>query len=632
MNRMQAGTAIAAAQQERLQAALQHIQAGRPNEAQGLLEAVLAEDARNPDALHLLGLVHHQAGQHPRALALVSEALGVAEPSPLYWNTRGGIERALGRLDEASRSYGRAAELAPRFALAHANLGAALLDLGRNDEAATALRRALEIGPPDRTLRLALARALLREQRHDEAAAALGPVLALNPGDREARLLLEECRFLTCDWSDFDAFAEAYRKNIAAGPIALLHEGIPPAGVPGLTRADQLALGRIVAARAAKRVGRAPAREFARTAKPKLRLGYLLPGLREHSVAVQTAELFELHDRARFDVLAYSIGPADASPLHDRLGGAFDRLANLRSLTFAAGAERIAQDGIDILVGLSPLMEVLALRPAPVQVNFAGYPCTLGADFADYIVADRFVVPPEHAGDYAEALAYLPDCCMPNDRQRALAPRPARAACGLPAEGFVFCCFNTVWKITPRLFELWMGLLGDVPGSVLWLRDAGPPATRNLRAAAEKHGLGDRLVFAPRVDAPEHLARLGLADLFLDTLPFNARATARDALWAGLPVLTCVGDTFAARIAGSALSAAGMAELITGSLDEYRTVALRLARDREVLGALREKLAAARASAPLFDTPRFVRHLETLYQRMWARHVAGERPAMIDAR
>ena len=655
--------------QDQLQLALRHIQSAKLADAERVLEAAHGADPRNPDALHLLGLVAHQSGRHRDGLELVKRALAIAERSPLYWNTLGGIQRSLGEVAAAADSFRRATELAPDFVLAHNNLGLALhagakypeaeaafrralalapayapaevnlgsvlLALGRSDDAAAAFRRALERGLADRTTRMLLARALLRAARYDEAADALGKVLAVNPGDREARELLHECRFFACDLAGFEDFAAYYRSRVASGARTFAYENIFPASVPGLTRGDILALCRAGAERYTQRIGPVEVRAFARAPKPKLRIGYISGDFREHPVANLTAELFELHDRTRFDVFAYSVGPDDASPIRARLMRAFDRFTDLRTTTYVDAADGIAADGVDILVDLSGYTQfsappVLVFRPAPIQVNFLGYPGTMGADFIDYIVADRFIIPPEHAADYAEAPAYLPDCYMPNDRKRAIAAVPSRAACGLPAEGFVFCCFNSVWKFTPAVFDVWMGLLADVPGSVLWLRDNNPYATRNIRAAAAKHGLADRLIFAPRVDYAGHLARLARADLFLDTLPYNAHATASDALWAGLPVLTCVGDTFAARVCGSILTAAGLPELITGSLDEYRALALRLARDPEVLRTLRERLGATRLTCAFFDSAKFTRNLEALYERMWARYGAGEKPAMIE--
>jgi predicted O-linked N-acetylglucosamine transferase (SPINDLY family) len=667
MSRPPAGAAATAAPADQLQAALQHVMADRTGEAEPLLEAVLARDPRNPDALHLMGLVRHRAGEHERALALVADAVGLADRSPLFWNSLGSIQRALGRTAEAADSFGRAIELAPTFAQAHINrglalhalgrmseaepayrraaaiapdhgrvhahLGAALFDLGRHDEAAAAFGRALALGPAEPALRILLARALMRGERYAEAIEALEKALAVNPGDTAAEELLHECRALLCDWSADEQVAPFYRRKIAAGRLDLAGETVFPA-IPGLTRADHLALARGTAARIAAWIGKAPARAFARLPRPRLRIGYLSGNFRDRPIARLAVELFELHDRARVEVFGYSTRGGDGSALRTRLAAAFDRFADLHAMSFGAAAGRIAADGIDVLVdldGYAPgaVPQLLALRPAPIQASFLGYPGTMGAPFVDYIVADRFVLPPEHAADYAEAPAYLPDCYLPLDRTRRAEAPPPRAALGLPPQAVVFACFAAGAKITPALFDVWMSLLARTPGSVLWLRDWNAAATRNLRAAAERRGQAGRLVFAAEAEPAAHLARLGAADLCLATFPHNMHAGAADALAAGVPIVTCVGDSFASRVCASALSAAGLPELITGSLDEYRALAERLAADRAILRELRERLAAARASAPLFDTPRFARSLEALYQRMWDRHVAGEAPGAI---
>ncbi len=668
MTSPQGGTA--AAPQDPLRAALQLVQTGRTAEAEPLLDGILVREPRHPDALHLLAIVHHQAGRHERALALATEALAVAERSPLFWNTLGSIQRALGRNADAAASYGRALALAPDFAQAqvnsglalhalgrfaeaeaayrravalipnegraHAHLGAALFDLGRHAEAAAAFRRALALGPAEPALRVLLARALMRAGRHEDAAEALRAALAVNPGDGAAEELLHECRAVLCDWSAFAEVAPFYRAKIAAGRLEIAAENVLPAALPGLTRADHLAFARAAAGRIAARAGEAPARSFPRAPKERLRIGYLSGNFHEHPAARLAAELFELHDRAAFDIHAYSAGPDDGSALRRRLVAAFDRFADLRAITMSAAAGRIAADGIDVLVALDGYAigstpQILALRPAPIQASFLGYPATMGAPFVDYIVADRFVLPPEHAADYAEAPAWLPGFYLPFDRRRETAPAAARAGTGLPEGCFVFACFGHSTKITPDVFDAWMDLLDAVPGSALWLRDWNDGATRNLRAAAAERGHAGRLVFAAEAEPAAHRARLALADLYLDTFPYNAHAGAAEALAAGVPVVTCVGETFPARVCASALSAAGLPELITGSLGEYAALARRLAGDPAVLAGLREKLAAARKTARLFDTPRFVRQLETLYRRMWDRYAAGETPAAIDA-
>ncbi|MEK7223639.1 MAG: hypothetical protein AAB156_05145, partial [Pseudomonadota bacterium] len=376
---------------------------------------------------------------------------------------------------------------------------------------------------------------------------------------------------------------------------------------------------------------------FSKTPKPRLQIGYLSADLRQHPVACLIAELFELHDRSRVEVVAYSIGADDGSDLRKRLVSACDRFVDLTALSYVEAACAIHKDGIDLLVDLQGYTRlartpILALRPAPIQVNWLGYPGTMGAEFMDYIITDRFISPPDHAPFFSEKLVSLPDCYQINDRTRQIARKaPTRRACGLPARGFVFCCFNSTNKIMAPVFDVWMRLLRAVEGSVLWLLEANSGTIANLRREASVRGVApDRLVFAPRASLENHLARHRLADLFLDTVPYNAHVTASDALWAGLPVLTCSGETFASRVAGSLLTAIRLPELITASLSEYETRALQLARNPSELAGLRERLSKNRLTTPLFDSERFTRHLERAYRMMWERYLSGETPHHIE--
>ena len=308
----------------------------------------------------------------------------------------------------------------------------------------------------------------------------------------------------------------------------------------------------------------AVARRRAR-AHGRLRLGYFSADFRINPLSWLMVELFEVHDRERFDVLAFSISPAEDSELRRRVENAFDEFHDLRSLGHRQAAELIVEAGVDILVDLNGHSQlarprILAHRPAPIQVSYIGFPATMGAPFVDYILVDRFVVPPDQQPFFVEKLVHLPDCYQVNDSTRLIDPRtPSRAACGLPPDGFVFCGFNANYKLTPEIFTIWMRLLQAVPGSVLWLTRYHPPVERNLRREASARGIDpDRVVFSPFIDQAQHLARHRLADLFLDTLPYNAHTTASDALWAGLPVLTCAGRSFAGRVAGSLLHAIGL--------------------------------------------------------------------------
>jgi predicted O-linked N-acetylglucosamine transferase (SPINDLY family) len=332
-------------------------------------------------------------------------------------------------------------------------------------------------------------------------------------------------------------------------------------------------------------------------------------------------------------VFGYCYSIDDGSDMRKRLVAAFDRFVDVRTLSHADTAKRIREDGIDILVDLKGYTkdgrtEILVHRPAPVQVNFLGYPGTLGADFIDYIIADAFVAPTHTQAHFAEKIVHLPDSYQPNDSRRQIGRHAtSRSECGLPESGFVFCSFNGAYKITPQVFAIWMRLLEAAPGSVLWLLDGGPPATANLRREAVGCGVDPRrLVFAPKLRMEEHLARLHLADLFLDTLPVNAHTTASDALWAGLPVLTCVGQAFIGRVAGSLLHAIGLPELITSTFEEYEVRALRLATDPAMLRGLRDRLERNRLSTPLFDAQRYARNIETAYTHMVRLYAAGRKP------
>nr|WP_242482326.1 hypothetical protein [Thiocystis violacea] len=367
----------------------------------------------------------------------------------------------------------------------------------------------------------------------------------------------------------------------------------------------------------------------------RLRIGYLSDDFQEHATAYLTASLFERHDRGQFEIFAYSTGPDDGGPMRRRLAAAFDHFVDIRSMPHLAAAQRMRDDGIDILVDLkgytkNARLEILALRPSPIQVSWLGFPGGLGAAFIDYLIADPVVIPPEHAVHYDESIAYLPGTYAPVDDARVVAETPARAAVGLPEDGFVFCCFNDPYKITPDIFDRWCRVLRDTPNGILWLYARTDAAQNNLRREAQARGVApERLIFAPKLPQAEHLARLAQADLFLDTRPVNAHTTASDALWMGVPVLTCPGDTFASRVAASLVTAVGVPELIAADLDHYETLARELAKRGDALAAIKMQLRKARQESIFFDSQQFVGHLEDVYRRMWGRHTKGEAPVQL---
>ncbi|MGH8687583.1 MAG: tetratricopeptide repeat protein, partial [Burkholderiales bacterium] len=371
----------------------------------------------------------------------------------------------------------------------------------------------------------------------------------------------------------------------------------------------------------------------ARRARGRVRLAYLSSDFYEHATAYLMTRLFERHDRDRFEVLAVSFGPDDASPMRARLTRAFDRFVDIRDLDDAEAARALRALEIDIAVDLKGYTagarpRLLADRPAQVQVSYMGFPGTMGAAHIDYLLADRWVIPPEARAFYSEQPVYLPDSYWVNDETTAVAERtPSRAEAGLPNDAFVFCCFNNTYKLTPAFFDVWMRLLARVPGSVLWLLEPTAFAVRNLRGTAAAHGVDPaRIVFAPRLARAEHLARQRLADLFLDTLPVNAHTTTTDALWVGLPVLTCLGSTFVGRVAASMLHAIGLPELVTRDVADYERRALAYASDPAALAVVRAKLARHRLTHPLFDSALSCRHFEAAYLRMWEMHLRGEAP------
>jgi len=604
-------------------------------QSQGRLEEAVATYRKaiavSPDFLGSygnLGVALHGQGRYEEAATLFRRVIARSPDNPEAHNNLGSALQSLGRFDEAATALRRAVELKPDYADAFTNLGNALQASGKLDDAVAAYRRAIALNaayPVHNNLGLVL----YELGRTDEAIASFRRVLSVKPDNVEAQINLVRARRLACDWHGLEAEEEKCHALVSAGasdvsPFLMLTLRSSPA--------EQLHCARQWTA--ARRVGAAKLPARAPKAKDRLRLGYLSADFRQHPVAVLAVELFERHDRTRFEVSGYSVGPDDGSAMRRRLEQAFDRFIELRPLSHGAAAQRIRDDEIDILIDLTghtggARLPLLAARPAPVQVEFLGFPATMGADFIDYAIADPVTVPMSEQDFYLERIVHLPDCYQPSDTRREISERtPSRAECGLPGAGFVFCCFNNTYKLSPDFFDIWMRLLRAIPESVLWLANAAANVRDNIAGEAVARGVAaDRLVFAPRLPSfADHLARHRLADLFLDTLPYNAHTTANDALWAGLPVLTCVGNCFAGRVAASLVIAAGLPELVTRSTEDYEALALRLAAEPAQLQDLRRRLGKARASAPLFDMQRYTRHLEAAYRRMWDIWLAGDPP------
>jgi predicted O-linked N-acetylglucosamine transferase (SPINDLY family) len=583
-------------------------------------------------------MVRHEAGQLDEAEGCFRRLLALQPRDAEALFHLGALLQKRLRLDEAAETFRRALEVAPQDYHLWMRLGAVLVAKFTDKslaEAEAGFRRAAGLRPGEAEAHAALEHVCTLQERHAEALASLARAQRLDPGavNLQADLLHEMQR--QCDWSRLAELSGL----VLRGALEPADRPAPPFCLLSIasTPQQQLACARRYAQSVAVPLEgerRRLAFQSRPAAKKKLRIGYLSSEFHAHATAYLAAEIFELHDRARFEVLAYSYGPEDGSPIRARLKRAIPLFKDITLLPDAEAAAAIHADSVDILVDLKGFTfrartAILALRPAPLQVNYLGYPGTMGADFVDYLVGDRIVTPADRAGDFAEKLAVLPDCYQPNDRRRRAARTPPRAELGLPDVGFVFCCFNQSFKILPDTFAVWMRLLAAVPGSVLWL--LASPATENLRREAAARGVDPaRLVFAGQRPLAEHIGRVPAADLFLDTFPYNAHTTASDALWTGLPLVTCRGDTFASRVAASLLTAMGFPELVTGSLAEYEALALRLAQAPAELLGLRERLQRNRARAPLFDTPRYVRNLEAAYEAMWAAHSAGQPPRQIE--
>jgi predicted O-linked N-acetylglucosamine transferase (SPINDLY family) len=526
-------------------------------------------------------------------------------------------------------SYDQALAINPDHAEALYNRGITLRELQRFEDALASYDRALAIRPDHAETLNSRGNILTELWRFEEALASYEKVRAVAPDHRYALGVLAHCALQICDWARTEQLDAAITTDIEQGKSIIM-----PFTLLGYSGDPSLQL-QCARSFIQDRIPAMPEPLYSGTIyrHDKLRLAYLSADFRRHAVGFLTAELFELHDRTRFEVLGISFGPDDGSDIRARLVKSFDQFHDVRSHSDQDVANLLTELQVDIAVDLmghtrDARLGIFAYRPAPIQISYLGYPGTMGASFIDYVIADPIVLPFEQQGFYPEKIVQLPQWLV-NDSRRAIAERtPTQREAGLPDEGFVFCCFNNSWKIRAPVFDVWMRLLHAVEGSVFWLMEDKASASGNLRKEAAARGIDPtRLVFAGRLPLLEdHLARHRLADLFLDTLPFNAMTTTSDALWTGLPLITCCGESFAGRVAASLLNAIGLPELVTTSLDEYEALALRLARDGSLLQSIRARLAQNRLRYPLFDTQRFCRHIETAYLTAWEIWQRGEGP------
>ena len=573
----------------------------RHEDALASLDAALTVKPNDVEALSGRANALMALGRNDEALATAERALVIAPDRAATWNSRGAALAQMKRHDEALSSYERAIALDPGHALARINRGLALLDSRQTDDALRCYDADVAAMPGSADLRNARADALQRARRYEDAARDYEAVLRIDPERPYARGNLAFCRLHGCDWQSLREDRTAIAAGLGAGKrIINPFQAI----ALSLSRGDQLACAKITVADKYP-ISNQPLWGGERYSHERIRLAYLSADFNDHAVATLMAGVFEHHDKTRFETIAISLASTATNDRRRRLARAFDRFVEAGDKDDLATARLVREMEIDIAVDLMGYTgecrpKILAFRPAPIQINYLGFPGTMGSGAIDVLIADATVIPDEHRGDYSETIIHLPDTYLPADDKRPIALHtPTRADTGLPNDGFVFCSFNNSYKFTPEIFDVWMRLLKAVEKSVLWLPATNDAAMRNLRREAEVRGVdASRLIFAPFLaSADEHLARLKLADLFLDTLPYNAHSTASDALWAGLPVLTTPGETFAGRVAASLLKAIGLPEMIADSLSAYEQHALRLAKDPQALREIRAKLARNRIAS-----------------------------------
>ncbi|MGE3477779.1 MAG: tetratricopeptide repeat protein [Rhodospirillaceae bacterium] len=573
------------------------------------------------ETLYEAGIALLRTGDYDGAQTRFTAALASDPKFVMALNGLGLALSSMGQDDDALASYNEAVRIEPNFASPYINR--AVLQHRRGDAAGAlaSLDKAIALQPDNPNAHNNRGSILTELQQPKAAIASLEQVLAIDPNYPLVAGLRLLNKIYICDWNGFQRSLPALGAQLDRG-----EPGAPPwAMLPLIDRADlqRKAAEAWIAGNAPEQKVLGPVQSYPH--HERIRIGYFSADLHRHATAHLIAELFERHDRKNFEIFAFSFGPATDDEMQQRLKAGADQFIDVRGKTDREIAALAREMEIDIAVDLKGItvghrIGIFAHRAAPIQVNYLGYPGTIGAPYMDYIIADNVIVPDESVQNYSEEVVRMPDSYQVNDRKRKVSDRKfTRAELGLPEDAVVFCCFNNNFKIMPYIFDLWMNIMHAVPNSVLWLIADNPAAAENLQWEAERRGIEKkRLVFAERISPEEHLARHEHADLFLDTYPYNAHTTASDALWVGLPVITCPGDTFASRVAASLLTAMDLKELIFANLYEVEQTAIALAKDPARLAALKEKVRKNRATSPLFDTDRFARALESGYQQMIA--------------
>jgi len=647
--------------------AIECAQNNRLEQAIGILNELALFKEKDPGIFYSLGCIYSLKNEHFKALAFYDQVLGLDPKDcaalinkgaslnelkryeealiPLdrvialnpalaeAWSNKGTALNELKRYEEALAHYNKALELNPAYIEAWSNKGVTLTELKRYEEALSHYDKALELNPNDAETWSNKGTALNELKRYEAAAKCFQEVITVNPQFPFGKGMLMHAKLHACDWHGIDDLYRSICQDISDNK-----KSADPFGFQGICDDEGLLK---KCAEIFSLLKFPPLENLHLRQAPsdhsKIRLGYLCGEFREQATAILMTELWELHDKDRFEIYAFDNGSDDQSPRRKRIEDAFDGLMDISRMSDDQASKVIQDKQIDILINLNgffgkPRQGIFSRKPAPIQVNYLGFPGTIGADYMDYLIADSIVIPDNSRQHYSEKVVRLPHCYQTNDSKKLIADRQfSREECGLPQEGFVFCCFNNNYKILPNTFDVWIRLLHAVPGSVLWLIEDNPEATSNLRKEVKARGIDpERLIFAKRIPLSEHLARHRCADLFLDTLPYNAHTTASDALWVGLPVITLTGTSFPGRVATSMLRSMNLPELITNSSEEYEALAIQLARHREQLDQIKLKLAQNRLTTTLFNAPLFARNIEAAYTAMYQRNQTGLAPEHLD--
>jgi predicted O-linked N-acetylglucosamine transferase (SPINDLY family) len=601
----------------------------RLDDAIASFDRAIALQPNYSDAHNNRGRILFQLQRYAEALASYDRGLAAAPMNADVHHNRAAVLQMLKRTDEALASYDRAIALKPNYADAWSRRASIFSELKLYDQAILAYDKALAIKSDHANSWAGRGNIFFDHRHYDEALLSFDKALAVKPDLKYLAGLHLHAKMQLCDWSGYD---DACARLIAA--VQAGHSASPPFALIAIPCSvnDQLKCAQVCAAdKSAAFTDRFWRGE--QYSHDRIRVAYVSADFREHPISYLMAGMFEQHDRSRFEIFAISISPDQPSAMRERLKKIFDQFIDADKKSDLEIAALLREMEIDILVDLmgythSARSEIFALRPAPIQAGFLGYPGTSGSDFIDYFIGDPIALPFDQQPYYTEKIVHLPDCFMPTDSKQSIArDAPARSDSGLPEGAFVFCSFHDNYKITALMFDIWMRLLRAVEGSVLWLLHSNDTAVANLRREAEARGIaGDRLIFAPRLAREKHLARIPLADLFLNTHPVNAGATAIDALSMGLPIVSYIGEAFVERVTASLLHAAGLPELVTTNLADYEALALKLAREPALLAEIKARLARNRDTTPLFNNERFTRHIESAYTNMWERWQRGEAP------